>query len=115
MARNLEVSIRIEMNETDAPLSANSEEAEAISSGHFRLVLDIALMAKSDVLSLRTTMFATSMDELHFMVSMRCLFERGSNGVKQQVSKRMPSYMEFWTAVTAKRLSHQQSGCPAAS
>ena len=40
MARNLEVSIRIEMNETDAPLSANSEEAEAISSGHFRLVLD---------------------------------------------------------------------------
>ena len=40
MARNLEVSIRIEMNETDAPLSADSEKAEAISSGHFRLVLD---------------------------------------------------------------------------
>ena len=40
MARNLEVSIRIEMNETDAPLSANSVEAEAISSSHFRLVLD---------------------------------------------------------------------------
>ena len=85
MARNLEVSIRIEMNETDAPLSANSEEAEAISSGHFRLALDIALMAKSDVLSLRPTMFATPMDELHFMVSMR-FFERGSNGIKQQVS-----------------------------
>jgi len=35
MARNLEVSIRIEMNETDAPLSANSEEAQAISSAIF--------------------------------------------------------------------------------
>ncbi len=40
MARNLEASIRIEMNETDAPLSSSSDQAEAISSGHFRLVLD---------------------------------------------------------------------------
>jgi len=35
MARNLEVSIRIEMNETDAPLSANSEEGKDV----FRLAL----------------------------------------------------------------------------
>ena len=50
MARNLEVSIRIEMNETDAPLSANSEKAEAISSGHFRLVLDGAKSLDIDAL-----------------------------------------------------------------
>ena len=38
--RNLEVSIRIEMNETDSPLSGNADEVEAISPGQFRLVLD---------------------------------------------------------------------------
>ena len=38
MNRNLEVSIRIEMNETDAPLSVDA--AEAIASGHYRVVID---------------------------------------------------------------------------
>jgi len=50
MARNLEVSIRIEMIETDAPLSDNADEAEAISSGHFRLVLDGAKSLDIDAL-----------------------------------------------------------------
>jgi len=50
MARNLEVSIRIEMNETDAPLSPNSKEAEAISSGHFRFVLNGAKSLDTDTL-----------------------------------------------------------------
>ena len=40
MARKLKVSIRIEMNVTDAPLTRNVDEAEAISSGHFRFVLE---------------------------------------------------------------------------
>ena len=50
MARNLEVSIRIEMNETESPLSGNADEAEAISSGHFRLVLDGAKSLDIDAL-----------------------------------------------------------------
>lgn len=50
MARNLEVSIRIEMIETDAPLSGSSDEAEAVSSGHFRLVLDGAKSLDIDAL-----------------------------------------------------------------
>lgn len=50
MARNLEVSIRIEMNETDAPVSRNADEAVAISAGHFRLVLDGAKSLDIDAL-----------------------------------------------------------------
>ena len=50
MARNLEVSIRIEMNETDSPLSGNADEPEAISSSHFRLVLDGASSLDIDAL-----------------------------------------------------------------
>lgn len=47
MARNLEVSIRIEMNETDSP---SCGDAEAIDSGHFRLVLDGAKSLDIDAL-----------------------------------------------------------------
>lgn len=50
MARNLEVSIRIEMIETDATLSGSTDEAEAISPGHFRLVLDGAKTLDIDAL-----------------------------------------------------------------
>jgi hypothetical protein len=50
MARNLEVSIRIEMNETDSPLSGNADEVEAISPGQFRLVLDGAKSLDIDAL-----------------------------------------------------------------
>ena len=49
-ARNLEVSIRIEINETNALLSRNADEAEAISSRHFRLVLDGAKSLEIDSL-----------------------------------------------------------------
>jgi hypothetical protein len=40
MSRNLELKIRIEMSESDAPVSGDSETPEAIGVGQFRLVLD---------------------------------------------------------------------------
>ena len=40
MSRNLELKIRIEMSETDAPMSGESDQPEAIGVGQFRLVLD---------------------------------------------------------------------------
>ena len=40
MSRNLELKIRIEMCETDAPVSGESDQPEAIGDGQFRLVLD---------------------------------------------------------------------------
>lgn len=47
MARNLEVSIRIDLNESDSP---SCDDAEAIDSGHFRLVLDGAKSLDIDAL-----------------------------------------------------------------
>lgn len=40
MSRNLELKIRIEMSEIDAPVSGESDQPEAIGVGQFRLVLD---------------------------------------------------------------------------
>ena len=40
MSRNLELKIRIEMSESDAPVSGESDGPEAIGAGQFRLVLD---------------------------------------------------------------------------
>jgi hypothetical protein len=58
MARNLEVSIRIEMKETDDAVSGESAQPEATTAGHFRLVLDGADSLNIDAIEdglLRTT------------------------------------------------------------
>ena len=40
MSRNLELKIRIEMSECDAPVSGESDLPEAIGVGQFRVVID---------------------------------------------------------------------------